>query len=114
MLPKQTVVANDFSQVQKMQMTQEKFVWIIFESGSAPIKEEFRIDLPILLFTNRLYYTGIALPRLKPQPTAHTYLNIHSNKTTSKTTNPKGIKKLRILNPHLYNRNQRQSQLKKM
>ncbi len=39
-------------------------VWVFFENGLGPKKEEFRIDLPLFLFTDRIFYAGIALPRL--------------------------------------------------
>ena len=42
----------------------ENQCWVIFENGLGPVKEEIRIDLPLFLATNRVYYTGIALPRL--------------------------------------------------
>lgn len=57
----------------------ENFVWVIFENGLGPIKEEVRIDLPLILATSRIYYTGIALPRLVPRNTALSCLVIHTD-----------------------------------
>ena len=45
----------------------ENQCWVIFENGLGPVKEEVRLDLPLILATNRVYYTGIALPRLRPE-----------------------------------------------
>jgi len=39
-------------------------VWVIFENGLGPIKEEFRVDLPLFIATDKVRYIGIALPRL--------------------------------------------------
>lgn len=34
-------------------------VWVIFENGMGPIKEEFRIDIPLFLATDKVKYVGI-------------------------------------------------------
>ena len=81
MLPKQATVRDDFIHAQKMrQGTQltEKYTWVIFENGMAPIKEEFRIDLPTFLLSRHVYYTGIALPKLVLQDPAYAYLSIQT------------------------------------
>ncbi len=54
-------------------------VWVIFENGLAPIKEEIRIDLPLVLGNNDIYYAGIALPMLKIRSKAFEHLNIRCN-----------------------------------
>ncbi len=51
-------------------------VWVIFENGLAPIKEEIRIDLPLVLGNNDIYYAGIALPMLKIRSKAFEYLSV--------------------------------------
>jgi len=60
-------------------------VWVIFENGMGPIKEEFRIDLPLFVATDKVKYVGIALPKLKFREQAYPYLSItaagHSYKT---------------------------------
>jgi uncharacterized protein len=43
----------------------DKTTYVVFETGSAPIREQWRIDLPIFAVTGRLSYVGAALPRLK-------------------------------------------------
>jgi hypothetical protein len=57
----------------------ENFVWVIFENGLGPIKEEVRIDLPLFLATSRAYYAGIALPRLQSRSIAYPSLAIHTD-----------------------------------
>lgn len=39
-------------------------VWVFYENGLGPVKEEFRIDLPVFIATDRVLYYGLALPRL--------------------------------------------------
>ncbi len=51
-------------------------VWVIFENGLGPVKEEFRIDLPLFVVTNKVKYVGIALPQLKFREQAYPYLSI--------------------------------------
>jgi uncharacterized protein len=63
----------------------ENLVWVIFENGLGPVKEEVRIDLPLLLATNRVYYAGIALPRLKSRDVAYPYLTIQTDAGTYQT-----------------------------
>lgn len=57
----------------------ENQCWIIFENGLGPVKEEVRLDLPLLLVTNRVYYTGIALPRLRPRSVAYPCLTVKTD-----------------------------------
>jgi len=60
-------------------------VWVIFENGMGPIKEEFRIDIPLFIATNKVKYAGIALPKLKFREQAYPCLSItaagHNYKT---------------------------------
>jgi hypothetical protein len=51
-------------------------VWVVFENGLGPVKEEFRIDIPLFVATNKVKYIGIALPSLKFRQQAYPYLTI--------------------------------------
>jgi hypothetical protein len=51
-------------------------VWVFFENGIGPKKEEFRIDLPLFLFSDRIFYAGIALPKLVQRSFAAERLSI--------------------------------------
>jgi hypothetical protein len=57
----------------------ENTVWVIFENGLGPVKEEFRIDLPLFIATNQVKYVGIALPRLEFRNQAFPYLLVNSD-----------------------------------
>lgn len=82
MVEKNSTVANDFATVEGMtggQNSITKYTWVIFENGLGPEKEEFRIDLPILLFTDKVKYTGIALPKLKLRNQAYSHLTVYNS-----------------------------------
>jgi hypothetical protein len=82
MVEKNPTVANDFARIEGMiggQARKTKHTWIIFENGLGPEKEEFRVDLPILLFTDKVKYTGIALPKLKFRNQAYSHLTIYNS-----------------------------------
>ena len=67
MVGENPVVADDFLTVEKIldgKKVQGHSTWIIFENGLGPEKQEFRIDLPIFLVSNKVKYAGIALPQL--------------------------------------------------
>jgi len=51
-------------------------VWVVFENGMGPVKEEFRIDIPLFIASDEVKYFGIALPRLVFREQAYPYLSI--------------------------------------
>ena len=57
----------------------ENQCWVMFENGLGPVKGEFRIDLPLVLVSSRVYYAGIALPKLTPRRVAYPYLTIKTD-----------------------------------
>ena len=57
----------------------EPTVWLIFENGQAPILKEWRIDFPIWIFTGRLSYISVALPKLVERRQAYSYLSIKTD-----------------------------------
>ncbi len=88
MLPTQAIVEADFKLAQALQQGEpdpQKYAWIIFENGSAPLKTEFRIDLPLFILSRNAFYTGIALPKLVLQKNAHPFLNINTLDESSRT-----------------------------
>ncbi len=56
-------------------------VWVVFENGLGPKKDEIRIDLPIFLASNNINYTGLALPKLVERQQAYTSLNVEGQST---------------------------------
>ena len=64
----------------------ENTTWLIYENGLGPIKEEFRIDLPLFVVTQKILYTGIALPKLEFRLPASPYLSVEAQGQTYDTT----------------------------
>jgi len=54
-------------------------VWVIFENGQAPTLQEWRIDFPIWIFSGRLSYISVALPKLRERHNAYPYLTLETN-----------------------------------
>ncbi len=40
-------------------------VYVIFETGAAPFRDQIRIDIPVILVTSSLSYVGAAFPKIK-------------------------------------------------
>jgi hypothetical protein len=81
MLENNPVVQDDFARLEGVVCDNEEkgiHTWVIFENGLGPEKEEFRVDLPILLFTDKVKYTGIALPKLKLRQEAYSHLTVNN------------------------------------
>jgi hypothetical protein len=60
-------------------------VWVIFENGMGPVKEEFRIDIPLFVETEKVKYVGIALPKLNFREQAYPYLSIKAGGSNYRT-----------------------------
>jgi len=43
----------------------ESITYVIFETGTGPIRDEVRIDIPTFIVTSKLAYVGAAFPRLE-------------------------------------------------
>jgi hypothetical protein len=81
MLPGNQYVKSDFESAERWlggNKAPEPAVWVFFENGVGPTKEEFRVDLPLFLFTGKVYYAGIALPKLVQRWPACERLTIQS------------------------------------
>lgn len=90
MLPDNQTVLHDFAAVEEALNQNTKLdptVWVFFENGLGPIKEEVRIDLPLFIATEKVRYFGIALPQLVFRPAAAPTLDIRSG-GQSYTTEP--------------------------
>ena len=57
--------------------------YVIFETGCAPIRDQVRIDIPIIF--SKVSYVGAAFPTLKPQGNFQPYLTVTANGTTYNT-----------------------------
>ncbi len=82
MLPGNQTVLQDFAAVEEalnQNTTLNPTVWVFFENGLGPVKDEVRIDLPLFIATDKVRYFGIALPQLVFRPAATSSLDIRSN-----------------------------------
>lgn len=78
MVDTNSVLKSDLFDCDRMssgQSVSKNQVWVVFENGLGPVKEEFRVDLPIFLVSDSVYYTGFALPKLVMRPSAYNYLD---------------------------------------
>jgi hypothetical protein len=60
-------------------------VFVLYEDGSGPTFSEFRIDLPLFLLTDKVTYTGIALPKFVPGKAAYGKLKVGDSNTSEMT-----------------------------
>ncbi|HCN73709.1 MAG TPA: hypothetical protein DIS96_19195 [Pusillimonas sp.] len=60
-------------------------VVVVYEDGTGPTLSEFRIDLPLFIVTDKVSYTGIALPRFEPGLPAYGHLEVGSGKSAANT-----------------------------
>jgi hypothetical protein len=88
MVPDNNYIAEDLALTEKILDGQEQLqniVWVIFENGLGPVKEEFRIDLPLFIVTSKVKYVGIALPKLVFREQACPYLSVKAGDNTYQT-----------------------------
>ena len=67
MLPQCAAVQADYALIKKIREAGAKMpdvTYVIFETGQAPARREERIDIPLLVVTDRLPYVGAAFPKL--------------------------------------------------
>jgi hypothetical protein len=82
LVPENKYVEAEFKETEKILGENKTFkntVWLIFENGLGPVKEEFRIDLPLFVATSRIQYAGIALPKLTYRDIAFPCLQIEAD-----------------------------------
>jgi len=88
MVPDNDYMAGDLALVERILNGQQQLqdtVWVIFENGLGPVKEEFRVDLPLFIVTSKVKYVGIALPKLKFREQAYPYLSVKAAGNTYPT-----------------------------
>lgn len=60
-------------------------VVVVYEDGVGPSLKEFRVDLPLFLVTDKVTYTGIALPQFVPGRPAFGSLKVGAGKAAGET-----------------------------
>lgn len=84
MNPKNKQILDDFKMSDKNTLSNKSnnYAWIIFENGQGMAKNEIRIDIPLFLLTNKVQYTGIALPKIEERGATYKYLDVNGEKTS--------------------------------
>ncbi len=72
-------------------------VIVVYEDGTSPTLNEFRIDLPLFLTGTNVTYAGIALPQFQPGEPAYGSLKIGSGTTQAETATLTNINELAAL-----------------
>ncbi len=88
MVPENAYMAEDLAATERILDGQGRLkdtLWVIFENGLGPVKEEFRIDLPLFIATEKVKYVGIALPRLVFREAAYPHLTVQAGGRTYDT-----------------------------
>ncbi len=65
--------------------TETPFVWVIIEDGQAPVKTEWRMDVPVWIFSNKLNYVSLALPRMHPRSSAFEGYSIETGEKVNRS-----------------------------
>ncbi len=90
MVPQNKTVESDFEMVEYAlagKTIKERYVWVVYENGLGASKSEFKINIPVYLASNKVIYTGIALPKMRKGVSAGDGISVVSNtKTLSKTS----------------------------
>src|SRR5690606_15174107 len=64
MVPTNRHIAAELEAADSVQVP-ENVTYVIFETGSAPYRDQIRFDIPLGLITGQISYVGAAFPRLK-------------------------------------------------
>uniref|UniRef100_UPI00334253D2 hypothetical protein n=1 Tax=Castellaniella defragrans TaxID=75697 RepID=UPI00334253D2 len=79
------VIAYLGREIQRGKGTLKDKAIILYEDGVGPGLQEFRIDLPLFIVTDKVTYTGIALPQFQPGKSAFGSLKVGTGKTQQET-----------------------------
>jgi len=88
MVPENKYIAEDLALAENIldgRAVLEDMVWVVFENGLGPAKEEFRIDIPLFVATDKVKYVGIALPKLVFREQASSNLSIRAGNASYST-----------------------------
>jgi uncharacterized protein len=62
---------------------EQNLVYVIFETGAAPYRDQIRIDIPLFLLTGQISYVGAAFPELSPVGGHASSLTVSTSQGTS-------------------------------
>lgn len=82
MMPNNRVVKSDFNMVENAlsgNPIKKHYVWVIYENGLGPVKEQYQLNIPLYLVSDEVTYTGIALPKMVMRNKATSDLTVVSS-----------------------------------
>ncbi len=77
MVPENKFIAEDLAETELALSNNrdiEGVCWVIFENGLGPLKNIWRVDIPIYFAESRIKYAGIALPKLSYRNRSYSHL----------------------------------------
>ncbi len=80
MQPQNEQIRADFELFESYN-SDKNYAWIIYENGQSMAKKEMRINIPLFIFTNKVYYAGIALPKLYERAGSYAYIQVDNQKS---------------------------------
>ncbi|ASM37768.1 MAG: hypothetical protein SPI03_01135 [Campylobacter sputorum] len=88
MQPQNIFLKSEFKLSQELLVgkNHKKYIWLIYENGKSATKDEFRLDIPLFIVTDKVPYVGIALPTIKDGINSYEYLTI-DGETSSEISN---------------------------
>lgn len=84
MQPKNRQIRADFELADRLSGFYEKeknYLWIIYESGQSMAKKEIRIDIPLFIFTDKVHYAGLALPKLYARASSYDFVQVEDKQS---------------------------------
>ncbi|MBL4700765.1 MAG: hypothetical protein JKX85_05850 [Phycisphaeraceae bacterium] len=80
MVPANQMVRDDLAMIQAIQNGKpvEPMTYVIFATGTAPIRGEIRLDIPVFLVARDVDYVGVNFPKLVMNSNFLRTLNVHS------------------------------------
>lgn len=84
MQPKNSFLKSEFKLTKtllKNDKKSQKYIWLIYENGKVLRKDEFRLDVPLFIFTQKVPYIGVAFPILKDMSASYEFLNLEDKST---------------------------------
>jgi len=85
MQPQNRQIKEDFELADRLSGFTKKdknYAWIIYENGQSMAKREININIPLFIFTNKVYYAGLSLPKLYERPSSYKFLEVNGKKST--------------------------------
>ena len=84
MQPKNIQIKEDFKLIDELDGLRRKrdnYAWIIYENGQSIAKKEININIPLFLFTDKIYYAGLSLPTLYSRSGSYDYIEANGKKS---------------------------------